>query len=78
MPQVALIAQVPGRRARTCRFDPEVLRCKGADDPGCLTAPQNEALKVVYAPVRNPRTGRTIYPGLSVGRISSARSGPRL
>jgi feruloyl esterase len=52
---------------RICRFDPEVLRCKSADDPGCLTAPQVEALKVVYAPVRNPRTGRTIYPGLSVG-----------
>jgi feruloyl esterase len=52
---------------RICRFDPEMLRCKGADDPGCLTAPQVEALKVVYAPIRNPRTGRTIYPGLSVG-----------
>jgi feruloyl esterase len=52
---------------RTCRFESQVLRCKGADDPGCLTAPQLEALKVVYAPVKNSRTGRTIYPGLSVG-----------
>jgi hypothetical protein len=45
----------------------EQTRAGGADEPGCLTAPQVEALKVVYAPIRNPRTGRTIYPGLSVG-----------
>jgi feruloyl esterase len=52
---------------RTCRFDPEVLRCKAGDEPTCLTAPQVAALKAVYAPVTNPRSGRTVFPGLSVG-----------
>jgi feruloyl esterase len=32
-----------------------------------LTAPQVTALKHVYAPARNPRTGQDVYPGLSVG-----------
>jgi hypothetical protein len=50
-----------------CHFDPGVLLCKGGDAPDCLTAPQVTALRAVYAGPRNPRTGKQIYPGLSVG-----------
>jgi feruloyl esterase len=52
---------------RLCKFDPAVLQCKAGDAATCLTAPQVTALKHVYEPARNPRTGQEIYPGLSVG-----------
>jgi feruloyl esterase len=51
----------------TCKFDPKVLECKGDDAPTCLTAPQVTAAKKIYAPVVNPRTKRTIFPGLAPG-----------
>ena len=50
-----------------CHFDPAVLQCKSGDGPDCLTAPQVNALRAIYAGPRNPRTGQPIYPGLSVG-----------
>ena len=50
-----------------CHFDPAVLQCKTGDGPDCLTAEQVAALQAVYAGPRNPRTGKQIYPGLSVG-----------
>jgi hypothetical protein len=50
-----------------CHFDPGVLQCKAEDGPDCLTAPQVAALRAIYAGPKNPRTGRQIYPGLSVG-----------
>ena len=50
-----------------CRFDPGVLTCKGADAPACLTAPQVEAARKIYAPAVNPRTGRQIFPGHQPG-----------
>jgi feruloyl esterase len=45
-----------------CRWDPDVLLCKGADSATCLTAPQVKALKALYA---GPKTakGEQIYPG---------------
>jgi feruloyl esterase len=43
-----------------CKFDPEVLRCSGADSPSCLTAPQVEAARKIY-------TVRDFYPGLAPG-----------
>ena len=52
---------------RQCNVDPAVLQCKGGDAATCLTQPQVAALKKVYAPARNPRTGKEIYPALSVG-----------
>jgi feruloyl esterase len=52
---------------QACRFDPGVLQCSGADAPDCLTAPQVNAMRSIYAGPRNPRTGKQIYPGLSVG-----------
>jgi len=50
-----------------CRFDPAVLACKGADQTSCLTAPQVEAVKRVYAGASNTRTGEKIFPGLERG-----------
>jgi feruloyl esterase len=55
-----------------CDFDPKVLICKGADGPDCLTAPQAEAAKKIYAPAVNPRTGQqllfsSLVPGTELG-----------
>lgn len=50
-----------------CRFDPKVLECKGADGLDCLTAPQVEAARKIYAAVINPRTKQEIFPGLMPG-----------
>jgi feruloyl esterase len=52
---------------RKCRFDPKVIQCKGEDSPSCLTAPQVEAVRKIYAPAINPRTGKEIFPGLEPG-----------
>ena len=52
---------------RACKFDPTVLQCKGADGPECLTKPQVDALKKIYAGPKNPRTGEQIYPGFPPG-----------
>ena len=52
---------------RRCHFDPAVTQCKGADAPDCLTAPQVEAVKKIYAGPKNPKTGEQIFPGYSVG-----------
>ncbi len=50
-----------------CHFDPVTIQCKGADSDDCLTAPQVEAARKIYAPVKNPRTGAQIAPGFSPG-----------
>lgn len=50
-----------------CKFDPQVLLCGGAESDSCLTQPQVDALKKIYAGPRNPRTGELIYPPLSKG-----------
>jgi feruloyl esterase len=47
-----------------CKFDPKILQCKGADGPGCLTAPQVEAARKIYTPTTNPRTQEQIFPPL--------------
>ena len=52
---------------RRCHFDPKSTQCAGADAPTCLTAPQVEAARRIYAPARNPRTGAEIFPGLEPG-----------
>jgi hypothetical protein len=51
----------------SCGFDPGMLQCKNGDATDCLTAPQVEALRTIYAGPKNPRTGEQIYPGLAVG-----------
>ena len=50
-----------------CHFNPNVLLCKGADAPTCLTAPQVEAAAKILTPAQNPRTGAEIYPTYEPG-----------
>lgn len=50
-----------------CRFDPDVLRCSGAETSSCLTAAQLGALEKIYAGPTNPRTGEKIFPGFAMG-----------
>ena len=50
-----------------CKFDPKVLECKGADTSACLTAPQVEAARKIYAPLLNSRTRSEVFPGLEPG-----------
>jgi feruloyl esterase len=52
---------------RRCHFDPAVLACKGDANGSCLMQPQIDALKKVYAGLKNPRTGEQIFPGWSYG-----------
>src|SRR5947209_11947637 len=48
---------------RQCRFDPAALLCKNGDAPSCLTQPQVEAVRKIYAGAQNARTGEHIFPG---------------
>src|SRR5215831_10278422 len=50
-----------------CKFDPSVTMCKSGDGADCLTAPQVEAAKKIYAGPHNPRTGEEIYSPLYPG-----------
>lgn len=50
-----------------CKFDPGVLLCKAGDSSDCLTAPQVEAARKIYAGPTNPRTGAKIFSGLYPG-----------
>ena len=47
---------------RRCKFDPKTIECKGAEGPSCLTAPQVEAVRKIYAGPKNPRTGEQVFP----------------
>jgi feruloyl esterase len=54
-----------------CKFDPKELECKDADGPSCLTSAQVEAVRKIYTPARNPRTGEILSaryePGSELG-----------
>lgn len=50
-----------------CQFDPIALQCKTGDAPDCLTAPQVQALRTIYAGATNPRTGARVAPPLTRG-----------
>jgi feruloyl esterase len=50
-----------------CAFDPGVVQCRSGDGPDCLTVPQVEAARKIYAGPVNPRTGERIFPGLAPG-----------
>jgi feruloyl esterase len=54
-----------------CQVDPAVLACKAGDSSDCLTAPQVETLKALYAGPKNPRTGEQIYPGLVTSGVEA-------
>jgi feruloyl esterase len=47
-----------------CHFDPRVLQCTSGDLPSCLTAAQVDTARGMYAPIRNPSTGRVVSPAL--------------
>ncbi len=51
----------------TCRFDPASLECATVDGPDCLTAPQVELMRQIYAGPADPGSGRTIFPGPARG-----------
>jgi feruloyl esterase len=63
-----------------CKFDPQVLQCKGSDGPDCLTTPQVEAARKIYSPAVNPRTGAKIAfpfePGSEKGWAFAASPKP--
>lgn len=50
-----------------CSFDPKTIQCQGSDTSACLTAPQVEAARRVYANTVNPRTGAIVFPSLEPG-----------
>jgi feruloyl esterase len=50
-----------------CEFDPATLLCQGAESNSCLTRPQLDALKKIYAGPANSRTGQKIFPGFALG-----------
>lgn len=54
-----------------CKFDPKTIECKDADGPSCLTSGQVEAVRKIYTPATNPRTGEIISaryePGSELG-----------
>jgi feruloyl esterase len=49
-----------------CSFDPATIQCKGADSADCLTAPQVEYARKVYAGFTNS-AGKKIFGGLMPG-----------
>ena len=51
---------------RACSFNPSTLLCKGADTDSCLTAPQLESVKRMYAPAKSG-SGAVIFPGKAPG-----------
>ena len=51
---------------RSCRFDPKVLECKGADTASCLTPAQVETAALLYSDVKHPNGGQRLYPPLLV------------
>ena len=50
-----------------CKFDPNVLLCKGGDGADCLTAAQVEARAQGLQPGKNPRTGKELFGTLAPG-----------
>ena len=50
-----------------CRFDPKVLECNGSDGPSCLTAPQVDAARKLYASAANIEAQQATFPGMMPG-----------
>jgi feruloyl esterase len=55
-----------------CKFDPGTLACRGESlgppaGESCLTRPQVDAARQIYAGPANPRTGEQIFPGMAAG-----------
>ena len=63
----------------SCKFDPKVLECKGADGPSCLTAPQVETVRQLYAPMKIGNAGTVpalLQPGTELGWQTLAGAKP--
>jgi feruloyl esterase len=52
---------------RACRFDPRSMLCKASDNASCLTEGQVATLQKIYEGPKNPRTGKSIFPGYAKG-----------
>src|SRR4029078_12412522 len=52
-----------------CDIDPAVLLCRTGDAPNCLTAPQVEAVRTIYAPPVHARTKQYLYVSLPPSRV---------
>jgi Tannase and feruloyl esterase len=52
---------------RQCKFDPKVLQCSAGDSANCLTTAQVESARMMYQPVVNSRTKKSIFSGLEYG-----------
>lgn len=52
---------------RACSFDPKALLCRDGSGPSCLTAAQVETATQIYAGLKDPKTGKQIFPGLEPG-----------
>jgi feruloyl esterase len=50
-----------------CSFDPGVLACTGTETAACLTPKQVASARMVYSPIRHPRTSEEVFPGLAKG-----------
>src|SRR6185312_1397386 len=50
----------------SCRFDPKVVACKGAEGPECLTSAQVDVARKIYAGPTS-KTGQKLFPGLEPG-----------
>ena len=48
---------------RQCKFDPEEIQCSAGNGANCLTAPQVQAVRKIYAGPTDPLTHQQIYPG---------------
>jgi feruloyl esterase len=58
---------------RSCHWDPGTLECKGGGQTSnCLTAPQVQALRLIYDGPRDPQTRALIYPGMNRGSESGS------
>jgi pimeloyl-ACP methyl ester carboxylesterase len=58
---------------QSCRFDPQVIACKGAVTDQCLTPGEVATVRDVYRGVRNPATGKQL-PGLQPGAEAAPNS----
>jgi feruloyl esterase len=47
---------------RRCHFDPQTIACNGPDAPTCLTSPQVDVVRKIYA-----GPGASLFPGLEPG-----------
>jgi len=54
-------------RPGQCRFDPAAIQCRAGDAEDCLTQPQVETARAIYAGIPDPRTGELLLPGWPYG-----------